>query len=138
MPSIHEHRGKRDAVVVSTEFTNPLPSIRRAALEGLDHSPIRPRYPEELADRAWDNVGLLQENIDLSSNPGSRPAAPTVLLTNDLTVWVAEEAIRKKVSVIVSYRKSPHSYLTLAAFLHIDPLFSSPAHPIMSRGIRAY
>ena len=67
------------------------------------------RYPEELADRAWDNVGLLQENIDLASNPtfpGGRPSPPTVLLTNDLTIWVAEEAIRKKASVIVSYRES--------------------------------
>lgn len=57
-------------------------------------------YPEELADRAWDNVGLLQENI----NPPSGTVPQRVLLTNDLTLRVAEEAISKNVSVIVSYR----------------------------------
>ena len=130
MPSLHEHRGKRDAVAVSTEFCPilPHPSIRRAALEVLDRSPIRRRYPEELADRAWDNVGLLQENIDLSSNPGSRTAAPTVLLTNDLTVWVAEEAIRKKVSVIVSYRE-PSSVLLIFSVFYTDFSLSSYTHP---------
>jgi putative NIF3 family GTP cyclohydrolase 1 type 2 len=58
------------------------------------------RYPEELADRSWDNVGLLLENI--KSDKGS----PRVLVTNDLTISVAEEAIQRKVSVIVSYRES--------------------------------
>ncbi|KAK4157724.1 GTP cyclohydrolase 1 type 2/Nif3 [Chaetomidium leptoderma] len=56
-------------------------------------------YPEELADKAWDNVGLLQENI----NPASGTVSPRVLLTNDLTIRVAEEAIKKQASVIVSY-----------------------------------
>ncbi|AEO68035.1 0bda1580-0c6d-4c48-95bc-084b33984dd3 [Thermothielavioides terrestris] len=60
---------------------------------------MRSLYPEELADRAWDNVGLLQENIE----PARGGVPPRVLLTNDLTVRVAEEAIRKQVSVIVSY-----------------------------------
>ncbi|KAL2176667.1 GTP cyclohydrolase 1 type 2/Nif3 [Thermothelomyces heterothallicus CBS 202.75] len=60
---------------------------------------MRSLYPEELADRAWDNVGLLQENIALPS--GAVPSR--VLLTNDLTLRVAEEAIKKQVSVIVSY-----------------------------------
>ncbi|KAK0713067.1 GTP cyclohydrolase 1 type 2/Nif3 [Lasiosphaeria miniovina] len=66
---------------------------------------MRSLYPEELADRAWDNVGLLQENIDYSQSPSSaaRDVSPIVLLTNDLTVRVAEEAIRKRASVIVSY-----------------------------------
>ena len=61
-------------------------------------------YPEELADRAWDNVGLLQENI----NPPSGTVPRRVLLTNDLTLHVAEEAIKKQASVIVSYRRHPH------------------------------
>ncbi|KAK3290701.1 GTP cyclohydrolase 1 type 2/Nif3 [Chaetomium fimeti] len=60
---------------------------------------MRSLYPEELADRAWDNVGLLQENI----NPTSGSVPSRVLLTNDLTLSVAEEAIKKKASVIVSY-----------------------------------
>ncbi|KAK3384968.1 GTP cyclohydrolase 1 type 2/Nif3 [Podospora didyma] len=66
---------------------------------------MRSLYPEELADRSWDNVGLLQGNIDYKagSSPAARLASPTVLLTNDLTVRVADEAIRKRASVIVSY-----------------------------------
>ena len=66
-------------------------------------------YPEELADRAWDNVGLLQENI----KPASGTVPARVLLTNDLTVRVAEEAIQKKASVIVSYRTAPTQTPTL-------------------------
>ncbi|OIW26739.1 NGG1p interacting factor 3 [Coniochaeta ligniaria NRRL 30616] len=58
---------------------------------------MRSLYPEELADRSWDNVGLLLENI--KSGTGN----PTVLVTNDLTISVAEEAIRRKATVIVSY-----------------------------------
>jgi putative NIF3 family GTP cyclohydrolase 1 type 2 len=61
----------------------------------------------ELADRSWDNVGLLQENIEplsFSGLGGSRDVPSTVLVTNDLTIRVAEEAIRKRASVIVSYR----------------------------------
>ncbi|KAI8220589.1 Protein NIF3-like protein [Colletotrichum sp. SAR 10_86] len=63
---------------------------------------MRKHYPEELADRRWDNVGLLLGNIE---TPASRqPKSPVVLLTNDLTYAVAEEAIQKNASVIVSYR----------------------------------
>jgi putative NIF3 family GTP cyclohydrolase 1 type 2 len=59
-------------------------------------------YPEELADRSWDNVGLLLDNIKPDQEE-QRP--PVVLVTNDLTISVAEEAIRKKATVIVSYRE---------------------------------
>jgi putative NIF3 family GTP cyclohydrolase 1 type 2 len=77
-------------------------------------------YPEELADRAWDNVGLLQENIQPTS--GSVPSR--VLLTNDLTLTVAEEAIQKKASVIVSYRTTIaphllHPFLFFLFFLYL-------------------
>lgn len=75
-----------------------------------------PSYPEELADRAWDNVGLLQENI----NPTSGSVPSRVLLTNDLTLTVAEEAIKKNASVIVSYRTTtptPHLHL----HIHVPP-----------------
>ncbi|KAK3942005.1 protein NIF3 [Diplogelasinospora grovesii] len=60
---------------------------------------MRTLYPEELADKSWDNVGLLQENIA----PTSGDVPHTVLLTNDLSIAVAEEAIREKASVIISY-----------------------------------
>ncbi|GAO19562.1 hypothetical protein UVI_02062260 [Ustilaginoidea virens] len=55
------------------------------------------RYPEELADRSWDNVGLLVGN---SKADGRKPK---VLVTNDLTWQVAEDAIAQQASVIVSY-----------------------------------
>lgn len=64
---------------------------------------INCRYPEELADRSWDNVGLLLDNQD---RDGPQPN-PLVLVTNDLTYQVAHEAVDKGVSTIVSYRTSP-------------------------------
>jgi putative NIF3 family GTP cyclohydrolase 1 type 2 len=62
-----------------------------------------------LADKRWDNVGLLLDSIDLEDEeppitPGLDPEHK-VLLTNDLTAVVGEEAIRLGVRVIVSYRK---------------------------------
>lgn len=69
-------------------------------------------FPLELADRSFDNVGLLQDNIDPASiGEKSRAVSKIVLLTNDLTTRVAEEAIRKKASIIVTYR----GYLSQAA-----------------------
>ncbi|KAK4032909.1 GTP cyclohydrolase 1 type 2/Nif3 [Parachaetomium inaequale] len=76
---------------------------------------MRALYPEELADRAWDNVGLLQENI----NPPRGPVSPRVLLTNDLTLRVAEEAIQKNASVIVSYH--PFIFRGLKTVTLADP-----------------
>lgn len=59
-------------------------------------------YPEELADRSWDNVGLLLGNGEVG---GPTDPKPIVMVTNDLTFQVAIDAIAKGVSVIVSYRK---------------------------------
>ncbi|KAM7204270.1 GTP cyclohydrolase 1 type 2/Nif3 [Naviculisporaceae sp. PSN 640] len=73
-------------------------------------------YPLELADRAWDNVGLLQENIS-TGDDASIPS--TVLLTNDLTVRVAQEAIQKKASVIVTYH--PFIFRGLKSVTLADP-----------------
>ncbi|KAL8341571.1 hypothetical protein RB598_003481 [Gaeumannomyces tritici] len=64
-------------------------------------SAMRSLYPEEIADRAWDNVGLLLENF-APADPASAPS-PLVLLTNDVTPNVVEEAIAKRATVIVSY-----------------------------------
>lgn len=61
---------------------------------------IRLRYPEEIADRAWDNVGLLVGNHEQESSQKK----PIVLVTNDLTYQVAADAIEQGASVIVSYR----------------------------------
>lgn len=51
--------------------------------------------PTSLAEK-WDNVGLLVE-------PTSTQEVESILLTNDLTEKVLDEAIEKKVQMIVSY-----------------------------------
>ena len=60
---------------------------------------------------------LLHRYRPLISNPvllgvaeESRPDDPAVLLTNDLTEAVVDEAISKNVQVIICYRKYTHSY----------------------------
>lgn len=66
-----------------------------------------------MADRAWDNVGLLLGNMDADGQKALglevTKDEKTVLLTNDLSQAVAQEAVNKKASVIVSYR----TYLSL-------------------------
>lgn len=101
-PAVHPARRQGHAQSVRT-----WPRFERVLKTNI---PVR--YPEELADRAWDNVGLLQENINLTS--GTVPSR--VLLTNDLTITVAEEAIKKQASVIVSYRTT-----TSPPFAHRRP-----------------
>ncbi|KAL2163448.1 hypothetical protein VTH06DRAFT_5505 [Thermothelomyces fergusii] len=93
---------------------------------------MRSLYPEELADRAWDNVGLLQENMV----PPSGAVPSRVLLTNDLTLRVAEEAIEKQASVIVSYHpfifrglksvtlRDPHQRIVLRLAQHNIAVYS--------------
>ncbi|KAF6809428.1 NIF3-like protein [Colletotrichum sojae] len=84
---------------------------------GLVVDAMRKHYPEEIADRRWDNVGLLVGNIE---TPDTRqPKSPVVLLTNDLTCAVAEEAIQKKASVIVSYH--PFIFSGLKSITTKDP-----------------
>lgn len=56
--------------------------------------------PLKLADKSWDNVGLLFETpvARLASNGKCR-----VLLTIDLTEPVYQEAVEKQVGIIMSY-----------------------------------
>ncbi|KEY67915.1 hypothetical protein S7711_02125 [Stachybotrys chartarum IBT 7711] len=72
-------------------------------------------YPEELADKAWDNVGLLVGNSD---SEGEKKK-PIVLVTNDLTYQVAMDAIEKGASVIVSYH--PFIFSGLKSITNQDP-----------------
>lgn len=64
-------------------------------------------YPEEVADRSWDNVGLLLGNMDKHGQESlglqASPEEQTVLLTNDLSPRVAQEAVDRRASVVVSY-----------------------------------
>jgi putative NIF3 family GTP cyclohydrolase 1 type 2 len=62
-----------------------------------------------VADRAWDNVGLLLGNMDQDGQKSLGLEVTSeekiVLLTNDLSPAVAQEAVSKKADVVVSYRK---------------------------------
>ncbi|SPO04297.1 related to Ngg1p-interacting factor 3 [Cephalotrichum gorgonifer] len=77
---------------------------------------MRELFPEELADRTWDNVGLLLDNVQTPNDPAT---PPVVLLTNDLTYAVAEEAISLGASVIISYH--PIIFRGLKALTCADP-----------------
>ncbi|KAK0625296.1 GTP cyclohydrolase 1 type 2/Nif3 [Bombardia bombarda] len=108
----------------TTTVTNMVSNLQSPLFTQQVVNAMRTLYPEELADRSWDNVGLLQGNIDPSSSIGagwstSRPVSPIVLLTNDLTIRVAEEAIRKKASIIVTYH--PFIFRGLKSVTLADP-----------------
>jgi dinuclear metal center YbgI/SA1388 family protein len=60
---------------------------------------IRKLYPESLADKSWDNTGLL---LEAPFDP-LRRQINSVLLTVDLTRAVADEAIERKDSVVIAY-----------------------------------
>ena len=90
-------------------------------------------------------MGLLQENI----NPPSGCLPSRVLLTNDLTLRVAEEAINKQASVIVSYRTCALTIALLRFFIFIffftypgleptRPRLTLPAaDPFIFRGLKS-
>lgn len=63
-------------------------------------------YPLSLADKSWDNVGLLLE----PPQPRIRKPSlkPSVLLTTDLTTAVTDEALDEDsgIETIVTYRCS--------------------------------
>ncbi|KAK7513082.1 GTP cyclohydrolase 1 type 2/Nif3 [Phyllosticta citriasiana] len=60
---------------------------------------MRKLYPEALADKSWDNTGLL---LEAPFNPKNRKNN-SVLLAVDLTKAVADEAIERQDSIIVAY-----------------------------------
>ncbi|KAJ0115956.1 UPF0135 protein [Diaporthe amygdali] len=84
---------------------------------------LRSLYPEEVADRVWDNVGLLLGNFDSPTQQslGLEPSSEhkTILLTNDLSPSVAQEAVDKKASLIVSYH--PFIFRGLKSVDLVDP-----------------
>lgn len=85
-------------------------------------SAMRKLYPESMADKSFDNTGLLLE-APWNPRAGLRNS---VLLTIDLTKAVAEEAIQKKCGAIVTYRACP-SLLTCSR----SGLISVPARTAM-------
>ncbi|CAK7266035.1 hypothetical protein SEPCBS57363_001892 [Sporothrix epigloea] len=68
---------------------------------GLVVDGMRKLYPEELADRTWDNVGLLVDNTHVPRHQERNRR--NALLTIDLTPDVVDEAISYQASVIVAY-----------------------------------
>ncbi|KAH6677185.1 NIF3 NGG1 interactin-like proteing factor 3-like 1 [Halenospora varia] len=58
---------------------------------------VKNLYPEDLADKSFDNTGLLLES---PSRPHLNKSA---LITVDLTKAVADEAIKRKDSIIIAY-----------------------------------
>ena len=63
---------------------------------------LRRLYPEELADKSFDNTGLLLEApFNADKQPRNRNS---ILLTIDLTNAVADEAIARNDSLVVAYR----------------------------------
>ncbi|OJJ82833.1 Nif3-like dinuclear metal center hexameric protein [Aspergillus glaucus CBS 516.65] len=61
---------------------------------------MRKLYPEALADKSWDNTGLL---LEAPFNPSQHRPRNSVLLAIDLTKAVADEAINRRDSVVVAY-----------------------------------
>ncbi len=85
---------------------HPLLSRFIAAIESI--APLR------LADRSWDNVGLLLESPTVAL--AGATATCNVLLTIDLTGAVLEEAVSRGASIVLSYHPTwfhPAKALTL-------------------------
>ncbi|KAI1759168.1 NGG1p interacting factor 3 [Hypoxylon sp. FL1150] len=76
-------------------------------------------FPEELADSAWDNTGLLLGQAPLST-PEPKESNNTVLLTNDLTSAVVDEALEEGAKMIVCYH--PVIFRPLKSLTTKDPM----------------
>ncbi|KAI0886692.1 NGG1p interacting factor 3 [Annulohypoxylon maeteangense] len=78
-------------------------------------------FPEELADSAWDNTGLL---LGQAPSPPSakieKEVGGTVLLTNDLTSAVVDEALKERANMIVCYH--PVIFRPLKSLTTKDPM----------------
>ncbi|KAL8950710.1 MAG: hypothetical protein Q9222_003269 [Ikaeria aurantiellina] len=79
---------------MSTYTTDKASPFTRAVI-----SSMRKLYPEALADKSFDNTGLL---LEAPFDP-IRRQMNSVLLTIDLTKAVADEAIERKDCVVVAY-----------------------------------
>ncbi|KAL8711039.1 MAG: hypothetical protein Q9220_004420 [cf. Caloplaca sp. 1 TL-2023] len=79
---------------MSTYTTDKASPFSRAVI-----SSMRKLYPEALADKSFDNTGLL---LEAPFDP-IRRQMNSVLLTIDLTKAVADEAIERKDCVVVAY-----------------------------------
>ncbi|KXJ90125.1 GTP cyclohydrolase 1 type 2/Nif3 [Microdochium bolleyi] len=83
-------------------------------------SAVRSLYPEALADSAWDNTGLLIGEAPSFTSATSSVAQGTVLLTNDLTAAVVDEALNEDAKVIICYH--PVIFRPLKSITASDPM----------------
>ncbi|PVH18673.1 YbgI/family dinuclear metal center protein [Candidozyma haemuli] len=91
----------------------PSPTSKRAVLAATNA--IQKLYPIRLADKSWDNTGLLVD----SSSDFTESDSCKILLTIDLTQNVANEAIEKKSNMIVAYH--PFIFRGLKSITSDDP-----------------
>ncbi|KAI3325693.1 NGG1p interacting factor 3 [Xylariaceae sp. AK1471] len=95
---------------------------------------MRKLYPEELADKSWDNTGLLLDQAP-SFPERAGNSSPTVLLTNDLTGVVVDEALEKGANVIVCYH--PVIFRPLKSLTTKDPMQAQLLR-LIAAGISVY
>ncbi|KAL7619673.1 hypothetical protein AAE478_010214 [Parahypoxylon ruwenzoriense] len=83
---------------------------------------MRTLFPEELADSAWDNTGLLLGQAPQSSllSAAGNETVGTVLLTNDLTSAVVDEALEEGAKMIICYH--PVIFRPLKSLTTKDPM----------------
>ncbi|PYH87624.1 NGG1p interacting factor 3 [Aspergillus ellipticus CBS 707.79] len=94
-------------------------------------SSVRKLYPESLADKNFDNTGLLLE----APFNHTRRQKNSVLLAIDLTTAVADEAIARRDSVVVAYH--PIIFRGLKSLTFNDPQQSSLLR-LAQEGISVY
>ncbi|KAJ5961805.1 hypothetical protein N7501_006746 [Penicillium viridicatum] len=80
-------------------MSTPMRSSECSPFTNVVVSSMRKLYPEALADKSFDNTGLLLE----APFDKSRIQTNSVLLTIDLTTAVADEAIKNRNSIVVAY-----------------------------------
>lgn len=92
-------------------------------------------YPENFADKSWDNTGLLI-NCSVADSSVTSVDKPRVLLTVDLTNNVAEEAISNNCNLIIAY----HPFI-FPSWKYLDPMRNSQhksAIQLIQNGVSVY
>ncbi|KAI8962123.1 NGG1p interacting factor 3 [Daldinia sp. FL1419] len=110
-------RQKRNFTSARTMAAPPAANLTDAVVTAM-----RTLFPEELADNAWDNTGLLlgQAPLPPSSSGSKKETGGTVLLTNDLTAAVVDEALEEGAEMIVCYH--PVIFRPLKSLTTKDPM----------------
>ncbi|RPB14775.1 NGG1p interacting factor 3 [Morchella conica CCBAS932] len=78
-------------------------TVRSSPLVRVVVNSVQKLYPQALADKSWDNTGLLLEAPLRPPTTTPPPSAHTILLTIDLTRAVVDEALSTNSSMIIAY-----------------------------------